>query len=196
MARLARAALLAPLALAACASTRTAVEWRDPRYDGRIGKVLVAVAVEGNFRSAAEDAFVAVMPKDVEALQSYQIIPAEAAKDREAVRARIVQSGFEGALVSRIVDSITTEQSHIAPVGTQTMYDYWGYAWTSYQMGTVTETHRTLFVETRLYDLRTERAVWSVTTETYDPNPSVSEIRKLVDRIWRRLDQAKIVRAR
>ena len=199
MSRIARAALLLLPLLAACHATRTPVLWRDPKYEGRIQKLVVAVAVEGMMRSAAEDAFVSNMPKGVEAVQSYQLqITPDMAKDREAARARLAalaQEGYEGALVARIADSVMTETSHIAPVGTQTMYDYWGYAWTSYTMGVQTDVHTTLIVETRLFDLRTERAVWAAATEAYDQKRSVDAVRKIVDEISGRLASAKIIGA-
>jgi hypothetical protein len=196
----ARAALLLVPVLAACHATRTPVLWRDPAYQGRIQKLVVAVAVEGPMRSAAEDAFVSNMPKGTQAVQSYQLqFTPEMAKDREAARARLValrDEGYEGALVARVADSIITEESKIAPVGTQTMYDYWGYAWTSYTMGVVTESHTTLVVETRLFDLRTERAVWAAATEAFDQTRSVDAVRKIVDEVSGRLRSANVVGAK
>lgn len=200
MTRIARAALLLLPLLAACAATRTPIQWRDPAYEGRIQKLVVAVAVEGTMRSAAEDAFVSHMPKGVQAVQSYQLqITPEMAKDKEAARARLLalaKEGYEGALVARIVDTVITEDSWIAPVGTQTMYDYWGYAWTSYTMGVQTETHTTIVIETRLFDLRTERAVWAAATEAYDQQRSVDAVRKIVGEISGRLGDAKVIGAR
>jgi replicative superfamily II helicase len=160
-------------------------------------KVLVGVAVDSSLRSAAEDMLVSNMPNGVTAVAAYQIgISKETAKDREALRAKLEAQQFDGMLVSRPVDSIVTETSVYGITSAQTMYDWYGYGYTTVQFGYDSEIHREYIVETRLYDLKTQKIVWATVTEMFDPLVGMETVKTLTDAISRKLDSTGIVRAK
>jgi hypothetical protein len=180
-------------AAAGCSSTRVAAVYRSPDHQGALTKILVGVrgASEPRWRESAEDALVARLAPGT-AVAAYRVIPPEAEKDPEALRALLKEKGFDGALVARILDTgqdLTT--SHMAtPV---TVYGYYGWADTALYDTQAADVRQVLRVEARLYDLSVEEPIWAAVTETLDPTSRVDARAAIADAIVDKLRAAKLL---
>jgi hypothetical protein len=97
---------------------------------------------------------------------------------REAVDAWAREGGYDGVLVTRILD-VQRETVYHPPTYYHDFYGYWGsYGPYVSSPGWVTET-TTLVIETTLFDAATARVVYSVVSKTFEPDSR----RELIDEL-------------
>jgi hypothetical protein len=172
------AALLPLLLLAACApSTKLVNVWQDPAYNsGPFKKVMVlGLGADGAMSRTFEDIFAAELKRrGVDAIPGYTAVPEGQQASREAIEKAARGAGADAFLVARLVKSEKETQyspgysSAIPAVGYyNNFYGYYNAAVTyapavSYQYEVVT-------VETNLWDVASNKLVWSGTTQTFAP---------------------------
>ena len=177
--------------LASCGtSTRFTDMWKDPEVTTlNFQKVaVVAVTADQSMRRVAEDELVATMKaKKKDAVASYTLIDPAMAKDVEATKARIKESGCDGAVTMRVVgvDEKTTyvPGSYVTTTAYPPPYysfgGYYGYAMpTVYEPG-YNMTSRYVMVETNIYRLSDDKLVWSGRSETVDPSSAGDIVRSI-----------------
>ena len=98
-----RVALGLILAVVGCATTDMTSTWTDPSAKGAsLSKVaVIALAKDPGLRRMAEDSAVQQLV-GAQAVPSYQVLGDMDLKDREAVKAKLHEQGFQGVLVMRI----------------------------------------------------------------------------------------------
>lgn len=195
-----RARLLAVAALSlllnACASTTLSSEWKNPNYTGGpIRKLAVFVMTpDDNLRRFAEDQAVQRLPKGTVGVAGYTMFPKVSEGDKDKVRARLVQDGFDGAMVTRLVSNDKTQtyvppQTYLVPAGPSfgagpyygSFYGYYGYASTyAYTTPGYTMDVTTVVVETLLYKLPEDTVVWTGTTQTVNPQSKPEMVQAIV----------------
>lgn len=154
-----------------CATTSVTDVWKDDSYQGKAHKIVVLMAAKmPEMRKIFEDRFVAELDnRGNNAIQSYKIISTEQLPDRELAKSKIESIGADTVLVSRLVDSKTIEaemSGHVYAVpgpyhGWRTYYDTvfgGGYSYT----GNV----QVSYIETNVYDMKTEKLIWSAHSKT------------------------------
>ena len=173
------AAVLA-LCLIGCESTKLTTTWKDPTattlsFDKVVVVVLNSSPAE---RRAQEDALVASI-KRTKALPSYPIIPDDLLKDVPQVKKRIIEGGFDGAVVLRLVD--TRQETTYVPPSASSTWDGgdgggWGWGYNSYPSHpsyhvspgyTVSDTF--VRAEITLYAVPSGKLLWSGASETTNP---------------------------
>jgi len=155
--------------LAACSTTHAVNAWRDTSFTGKFGNVVIGVAgADYPTRSTAEDALVTKLPAGT-ATASYKVIPQGEEKNIERVKAILREKGFDGALVVRLIGKQQELTTSAVPVAGAPMYGYWGYAYSPVYSVPMVDVKTVVRVEAKLYDVASERPVWSVLTETVDP---------------------------
>jgi hypothetical protein len=178
-------AILHPLALCAlvtlfcsCAATSVQKTWKAPDCQQPVGKIAVLTIEErGLLRQGFENRFVAQLTKaGAPALVTYDLLSLPEIKaDKRVAADRFRASGAEAILILRLVDVGTSYREsragseRYAPVltGIDSMgwYDYYsvGFADMSSTYGSLKQT---VYLETSLYDLNTEKRLWSGLTQT------------------------------
>jgi hypothetical protein len=171
-----------------CASTQLAAVWRDPgNTPVRFNRTVVAfVTPDESLRRTVEDKLAGSFPNST---QSYKIVPTAAATDSTAIRQRLADMGFDGAVIMRVAD--VQYQSNYAP-GTywyRTPYgfgNYWGSAWSyAYDPGYYGE-NRIVSIETQIYSLGADRMIWAARSETTNPKSAG----KLTDSVIKHVTKA------
>jgi hypothetical protein len=181
--------------LAGCTTTTAPVIWRDPSYQGEFKKVLVAiVGTEAGIRAGAEDAFVSKFAPGA-AIQAYKVVPAGTEQDREKLKALLREQGFDGVLVARLLGVDQQVTTSTMPVAT-TMYGYYGWATTAVYAQTAVDVRRVVRVETKIFDVASEKMVYSALTETMDPTSPVQTVTEITDLVSRSVSDAKLIRGR
>jgi hypothetical protein len=164
--------------LCSCAATSLKKTWKAPDCQKPVGKLAVlAIDDRGLVRQGFENRFVAQLTKaGASALVTYDLLTlAEIKQDKRAAADRFRLSGAEAILILRLVDSSSSYRESRAgneryvPVLTGVdsvgWYDYYsvGFMDMSSTYGTLKQT---VYLETSLYDLKTEKRLWSGLTET------------------------------
>ena len=193
----------------ACTSMKFTKVWVDETHSGPpYHKVLViGVADTMGNREDFENYFVKQLKASgIDALVSYKILPDTTKINRDSVLAAISGLGFDCAIVTHLA-GIEAEESPIQPkkVGVVTsygygpgsynyqMYDYYQYA-SNYVTHTDYYTNRdTVSLVTNLYDIATEKLVWSGKSAQFAPDSVDDVVVELTQLVIADLKQKKLL---
>ncbi|TBR39519.1 MULTISPECIES: DUF4136 domain-containing protein [Dyella] len=168
---LSRLAVLAvtTLVVTACASVSVTNEWRDPGWSGPPASnvLVVGVARGDTTRRIFEDTFVQQLHSaGYQAAASYASIPP--GSDGSAKLGELVKhTGAEIILVTRL--QRVEQRVNVTPSGPGYggFYGWYGGAWAS--TPSVTQ-YEVVTLETSIWDARSEKLVWTVTTQGLGTN--------------------------
>jgi len=160
--------------LAACSTTRVTGTWSDPAFTPRplTSVMVVGVSKEQTARRLYEDQLVQLLAeRGVRAVPSYASVPADAGAfaDPQRLEAAARAAGVDAVLSSQVrgVDQQTT----VVPGTVGMMPGPWGVGWGGfygrafYQPPMVT-TWTTVRIESLLFDVKADRTVFAVTTDS------------------------------
>ena len=158
--------------LASCAATTLQSTWRDPGYQGGAFKrvfVLGLSARDVTTRRVLEDVVAArLMAAGVEAVPGWQFLAHDGPADESALTAAVVSSRADGMLMVRLL-GIDTQTTVWAPMGPGPRFGWYGFYSGWYAYPQITQTQIAV-IETTLFDVRSQRIVWSATSETQNPS--------------------------
>ena len=173
-------AALSLLALAlGCASTTLEKPWIDTSFrGGPFRKLLIVglgVAPEGRsgFENAVADA---LAERGLLGIGSTGYFERAEEMNREAVRAWVERDGYQGVLVTRLVN-VERERSEMPATYTD-LWGYWGYYGGYVTPGYVVES-TTVYLSTDLFDAASARVVYSVRSKSFQPGSRQEVIREL-----------------
>ena len=181
---------------ASCASTRIARSWRDTGVGPfRFKKVLVVVVSTNELiRSSAEDEVVSQITR-TNAVPSYKLFLASDLNEKERVKAKVTEEGFDGAVVMRLVDKTQqlTWSPGAYPADYYSFYGYWGRGWGApYSPGTL-RVDTILRIETNIYSVTQNRLLWSGLSETFNPNDHATLIKEVAGAVARELRKEGLI---
>jgi hypothetical protein len=172
--RRALACLAALALLAGCAaapSPQQSTGWRDPDYKGPPFSKVFVVGLSAQSlvdQRGFEDLMVSTLQRaGVVAVPGWQFVPAGRTPDQATMRAAVAQSGADAALLVRM-SGFTTETGVGYGVGATAavgpgMYVGW------YEPGLATYNYQAATIYSTLFDVRTERPVWTFNPPAYNP---------------------------
>ena len=200
--RLSLLCLLAVL-LCSCAATTVRNTWKAPGAQGPVGKIAVlAIEERGLLRQGFENRFVGQLIRSgAKSLPTYDLLSLPQIKqDKRAAADRLGANGAEALLILRLNHKTSTyreirpgDERYAAMVtGFETVgwYDYY-----SLGLMDLSSTYATLkervYLETSLYDLKTEKRVWSAMTRTVvtENMDRIAELDPLVEKIVAAMQQ-------
>ncbi len=153
-----------------CATTTITDTWKDKAYQGNAqNTVVIMVARTEYLRNMFEGRFVAELrDRGNNAIQSYKLVPFEQLKDKELVKSKIKSTEADTVLISRLINSKTVEayvpgHIHSVPMGYSDWGTYYDIVFIDY--GYTGETQIS-YIETNLYDVKTEKLIWSARSKT------------------------------
>jgi hypothetical protein len=198
---LALAAALCLAFSAGCAPVTVTGAWRDAEYDRRISTAAVIGLFENpTLRRLLEEALVAELAKSgVKATASYRLLPGDRMPDAEALRKELRGLPVEAFLSTRLLN-VERETRYIQPrmrliprrYPHRTFSGYYHYWYqTIYEPGYVLEV-TTVSLETTLYDAATDRLIWSVNTESFNPASTESLVKPLTRLVVEQLKKDKL----
>jgi hypothetical protein len=185
------------LLFTSCATTRITDTWKDKAYEGKAQNIVVMmVAREQHLREMFEGRFVGELrARGNKATQSHKIVPFEELPDKELVKSKIKSTDADTILISRLVDSKTIDAYQPGHIhGVPIAHSYWG---TYYEIVSVdygyTGDMAVSYVETNLYDVKTEKLIWSARSKTERSYGETKLINTFIDIILKKLSRAKII---
>jgi hypothetical protein len=153
---------------ASCASTEMTSTWTDPTARGAsLSRVaVVCLTKDPGLRRMAEDAAAAQMT-GAQAVPSYQVLGDTSLQDRQTVKAKLMDAGFDGVLIMRLAGVTERVTPVTGPYGTFDGYYDWAGA-AVYAPGYL-ETETVVHVVSNLYSLNQNKLIWSGASQTFDP---------------------------
>lgn len=193
--------LLLVILTAACAPTKTLEVWQDEAYTQPVKKVLIiALAQQEIIRKQFENVLANQLAKHgVEAIPSHKVLPPSKEKpEREVIVAKVRELGIESVLVSRSISQkeITNHQQGGIILGGVAVYDgnsggWYGY---SYGYGFDREYDTDYFtVATRLFDVESEKPVWSYLSQTKVTGSRQGAVNLFVPTIVQQLKESQLL---
>jgi hypothetical protein len=195
--------------ITACTSTKLTSVWKDTTYDGYIESILV-VAVTENVRNRLifESEFVKEFKKvGIEALASVDATPQDEESSENDILTEARKQAVNTILVTHLIS--VDEKSVYHPPKTYaasrpaytTPRTYHGRFHTYYprvyeyvhEPGYYTQ-QKSVNLETNLYETETEKLIWSVTSETLDPQSVNKIIESLSTVVIKNLQKNKLLR--
>jgi hypothetical protein len=183
---------------ASCATTTVTDVWQDKTYQGKAEKIIVIIAAKSlDRRKMFEDRFTAELQKrGNNAIQSYEIITSEQLPDKELVKSKIQSTGADTVLISRLVDTKTIEAYmpstiYVVP----DFYNGWGtyhdfvFAGRGY-----TGDVQVANIETNVYDLKTEKLIWSAHSSTERTEGEQQRINVFIQVMMKKLSSSGIIK--
>ena len=178
------------LMLTAC-TLKPLAEWRDSEFTGMVDNILViGVSEQAVVRRQFEDTFVNELAAvGVSAKSSYRVLSDEQISSKDALDAAIREQSMDAVLVTRVI-GIEEIETYTPPTYTYTprpraylpsdthssdfdrhyrdYHSYYRYAarvstpgyWDKYEV---------LKLESNLYDSASQRLIWSIQSESFDP---------------------------
>jgi hypothetical protein len=195
--------LLFPLLmlLISCSSTQIVSSWREPYKKitiDKLNKVLV-VAFFNNETSQhkAEDQMVSYL--DGKGVKSYNYFKSNFNKNNEeAIRAKIKNDGFDGAVTMRLIDVdkekiYTPAEINFYPIYYRSFSGYY-YNLLPYNIipGYYTET-KTFTVETNVYSIKEDKIIWTSLTETTDSNGLKNMTNQIAKVVYKKMKEEGFV---
>ncbi len=172
------ATALAMLALVGCAATTLRDSWIDPDFRGGPFRKVLVVAVHPNATESRvfEDLFAQqVSTTGAQAIAGWRAIPQDAKVEEQVWNAAVEASGADALVLVRLlrIDRRTSVTTTVVPSG-----PVWGYGWGYYNAWVAVPEVRQYdiaTVETRVFDVRSRKLVWSGMTETFEPTSVTKE---------------------
>jgi hypothetical protein len=191
------------LALGACSSTRLTSVWKDAEYQGgTLEEVLVVgIGKSDRDRRMFEETFTQVFAQNnVNAHASSVPLPSEKDLTKEAIKAEAEKLGVEAIFVTHFHGVKTKTVYNPPQYGAYGRPDYYGRFGSYYPMvhgyvhspGYYTE-HEIVELESNLYDLKTEKLIWSAASETVDPGKAQDVIDSLAGKVMDSLRKSKLL---
>jgi hypothetical protein len=184
-------------------STQLTGAWSEPAYQGQPNQKVLVVALTQNERNMKiwESAFSTALQADgAQPIAGSSLLPAAGAADEAALRGAVKQCGADLLAVTRLL-AVDKEQEYV-PGSTYyspapSYYGYYGYYSSSYAVvstpGYIQE-NTIVKLETNLYDVKTEKLVWSGQTDTLNPESAQDAATSIAITIIDDLVKRKVIR--
>ncbi len=184
------AAMVAGLAVSGCHSTQLAATWHEPSAQPMTFQHVVTVFATSDvtYRRVMEDKMAAQFPNGA---PSYRVLGSTDVTDANAVREKLSKSGYDGAMIMRVV-KVDQAANYVAGsywngAPYTTFSGYWGSAWGyPYDPGYYAP-DIIVSIETQVYSLKgDDKLVWAARSETTNPE----SVNKLGDSVLRHVMKA------
>lgn len=194
--------LVLTIFLTGCAETKVTSVWVDQEYQGEgINNIfVVGVSKDGGLRRIFEDEFVNLFKeKGVTATASYRVVPDEDLRDEKKLDSMVKESGSDTILMTRLID-IRKDTQYIPPdyVYAPPAYYYggWhGYYNRAYMVSPgYTVEYETAVLETNVYDLKTDKLIWSARSDAPTDGKMGKHIKDFARSIITQLSEAKLIK--
>lgn len=196
-------ALFASLFFFSCATTKITESWKDDGYRGAPFSDLfvIGVAKKENTRRSFENMFVEkLQAAGVQAVSSSSVMESNQKIEKAAILAAIEKLDIDAVLITRLVSLKEKEIRSPSTSDQGRPDDYQGRYYTDYstaygfthQPAQYTTSVR-VGLETKLYDARTEKLIWSATSKTANPKSKIKLFDAVIEALVRDLKKNKLL---
>lgn len=180
-----------------CANTSITGSWKDAEFTKKAQKTMVLMISQKEvFQKIYESEFVNQLKNQgIMAIPSYTVLPVDQKLEKAEILKKARQEGIDAILVTKIV-SQKTEKERVTDISSDTRYYggpsgrmdrsyprggwYGDYHSSNATVRSYDIEYQIVDLETSLYDLESEKMVWSVITQTTAMESSQHEIQKFI----------------
>jgi len=180
--------LLIASLLAACAATTVTTFWKDPAAHRKFQKVLViGMLKKMENRRSLEDEFAGqLQSRGISATAGYSVLPDEK-PTKEIVAGFLKGKGYDAVLLIRLIRE-KKQRTYVEGGPAPTSISWGGY----YASGYYT-VDRIAYAEANLFDVETEKLVWTAASETWLKASDPKMIRDYVSVIMEHMQKQDVV---
>jgi hypothetical protein len=184
-----------------CVVSEVTSVWKDPSYQGSPKKILVYAVLKNEMRRRVfEDAFVAHFKyRGVNAVPGYEVMPGEELATKEVLEEKLKSQGFDTLLLTRItgtkkelVQVPSTVSYQPAPYG-RTYSGYYSSGYSAMYTSSYTVEDFYVMTETSLFDVASEKMIWSAAGVTRIGDKDQKMIKDYVDLMMKAIRKDKVV---
>ena len=201
--KLATLALFASLLFSSCSTTKITETWKDDGYQGAPFSDLfvIGVAKKETTRRSFENMFVEKLKAaGVQAVASSSVMESNQKIEKEAILAAIEKLDIDAVLITRLVSLKEKEIRSPSTSEQGRPDDYQGRYYTDYstaygaphQPAEYTTSIR-VGLETKLYDVETEKLIWAATSKTANPKSKIKLFDAVIEALVRDLKRNKLL---
>lgn len=180
--------MLIALLVTACASTHITSAWKDPKYLERPAKfMIISVDSNTNTRKFFEEEFAEqIRARGSEAIASYTVLPERSQEDPAAITEKMAELGADAVLITRLSSKDIAKNSAPKTIYNPGIYspkwqDYYGHDNQSiYPLGIIAE-EGVAVLETKMYEAKNIKMVWSASSETAMGGPYQLRIKGYIE---------------
>jgi hypothetical protein len=183
--------------LGGCASTALRDSWRDPQWSGGTLKSVLVIGVarsQGN-RRIFEDGFAqALRAQGVGGSASYPILPEEGAIPNARIKEAVIRVSADSVLITRVLRvqrNVQVNPGYVVPGYAGGFYGWYSGTWVTVPPSI--DQYEVLTIESTLWDMRTERAVWSGTGESTDVKDVTTLTRELASVLIAKMKEDRVL---
>jgi hypothetical protein len=180
--------------LAACATTHLKDSWKDPQFSGAPFRNVLVIGISRSDanRRLFEDGFVqALRAAGIEASASYPLLPEEGQLPKERIEQAVARTGADSVLVTRVLrvqHKVDVSPSYVGPG--PGFYGWYGASW---EAAPEIYSYDVMTIESTLWDIKREKAVWSGISESIDPEDVAKVTRELAKELIAKMKEDKVL---
>ena len=184
----------------ACAGTKLTHTWVDETYHGKpVSDILViGVTYKKENRESFEDKFVAQLKSaGVEAISSEDAIPMppDLEMKKETILNAVNQFENDAVIITHLIDK---EEKEVYTRSGETQRGYYGFYHSRYTYSYARDpgyssTSKTVRLETNLYDVKTEKLIWSGQSKTWSKDSKYQIINDVIKVVVDDLQKNKLI---
>ena len=179
-------------ALAGCTATRLSEAWVDSSYTGGPLESVLVIGLSDNVRRRGlfeEELASRFNARGVSAVASISVAPNKEDLDKASIKKKVQELGIKSVIVTRVLG--VDKEKYYVPGEPYTprygyyrgLYGYYGQAYgAAYSPGYWAE-FEIVRLETNLYEVGTEKLIWSAASETIDPQSIEKVVQSLSEQI-------------
>ena len=192
--------LFSCLFLISCTSTKLTRTWTHPKYRGsQFSNVLViGVAEKEEIRRSFEKKFVAKLKAaGIKAVKSLSVMSKDQKIEKETILPAVREIGADAVILTYLIGVKEKEVASPSASYTPPRDEYHGgsmYNISDYDRGPRHYTTRVkVRLETNLYDVKTEKKVWSARSGTLNPKSDTALMDSVIDALVKDLKKNKLL---
>ena len=188
--------------LTGCSQTKVTSVWVDQEYQGGVinDVFVVGVSRNGSLRRIFEDEFVSKFKqRGIKAISSYNVIAGKDLRNEKILASKVKESGSDTILLTRVLE-IRKDTEYTLPNYGYSPPSYYHGGWHGYytEAYLVSPGHKveykTAMLETTLYDLKTDKLVWSARSDAPVGGNVGEHIKDFANSIINQLAEAKLIK--
>jgi hypothetical protein len=181
-----------------CAGTKLTHKQVNEAYKGKPVSDILVIAITGNedSRRSFERKFVAQLKSaGVEAISSEDAIsmPADLKLKKETISNAVNQFENDAVIITHLIDK---EEKEVYTRGGQAHRGYYGFYHSRFSYARdpgYSKTSKTLRLETNLYDVKTEKLIWSGQSKTWSKDSKYQIINDVIKVVINDLQKNKLI---
>jgi hypothetical protein len=179
-----------------CASTKIVDTWKDPAFKGPIDfrrTLVVAIHPDQYARNVTEDTIVDHIGT-TRAVAGHDLLTDAERKGAVKLMPKLTQSGIDGVITIAVVGTAASTSRDSMAGDSEPFYTYYDRSSAFVTSDAGGRTDNVWRVETRIYDVKTNRVIWMAHSDTVNPENARTATQDIAKAVGGELRRQKLLR--